>query len=113
MRHLVNVCSCMMEKHDILHSTFLGTCAHGTHTKNADREYTYKRQRGREREQWKVIFYNARTHSFALVFAIAAPLSVIRISGLNAYTSKKWRRDEETMKDGSSTFLFFSFFPYP
>ncbi len=80
-----------------------------TYTKNDDREYTHKRQQERERPQWKVIFYNTRTYSFVLVvFAIAPPFSVTLISGLNIYTYKKRRRDEETMKDGSSTFLFFS-----
>jgi hypothetical protein len=80
-----------------------------TYTKNDDREYTHKRQQERERPQWKVIFYNTRTYSFVLVvFAIAPPFSVTLISGLNIYTYKKRRRDEETMKDGSSTFLFSS-----
>jgi hypothetical protein len=51
-RHLVNVCNCMMNKYDILRSTYLGTCAHYTHTrtKNDDREHTRKMERERAME---------------------------------------------------------------
>ena len=72
--------------------------------------------RGRKSVCWKVIFYNthacARAHIRSMVLPLLHP-SLLVGSGLNTYMWKKWRRAEDTMKDGSSTVLIYFSPSYP